>query len=251
MTSRVEIPDPDTTALDDRDLSTQPVPLDASGAMSKWARAHLVEIAIFFSTIVLLGISTFLIMRDPGPRAIRDVDVVGPGVGQDLEPYIAVRRRALDDAAATGGERAAVVSFTRRITTAELSAVEIPANVDLAKVVAGVRRDDAALISRSEIESWIEKETILYRAQLNGADEQLAAEPSPEAVADWFRTQRVEAEIALERLAAGDVIKGLLISGPVRDLAFLQSDPLVKLVDLAAPGKSPDEIIPVLVGASE
>lgn len=104
MTRRVEVPDPEAGLADEGDLSTHAVPLDASGAIGRWTRRHVVEISIFTAVIVLMSVGTFLIMRDPGPGNVLDVDVVGPAPGQDLDPYIAVRRRALDDAAAVGGE---------------------------------------------------------------------------------------------------------------------------------------------------
>lgn len=251
MTKRVEVPDPDAGLADEGDLSTRAVPLDASGAIGRWARRHIVEIVIFAGVVALLSLGAFLVMRDPGPGEILDVDVVGPAPGQDLDPYIAVRRRALDDAAASGGERVAVVSFSKRLTAPELDSMVMPKSIVMEGVIAGVNRDDGTIIKEDDIGKWIANQLTLYESQFHGADEQLAASPSPTPIADWYVTQKDRAQVALDRLRSGGVVEGLIVRGPVRDLALLQQESVVVLVDLAAPGKSPAEVIPVLVGVSE
>ncbi|RIK10803.1 MAG: hypothetical protein DCC49_02450 [Acidobacteria bacterium] len=251
MTRRVEVPDPEVDLADEGDLSTHAVPLDASGAIGGWIRRHVVEISIFLAVILLMSIGTFLIMRDPGPGDVLDVDVVGPAPGQDLDPYIAVRRRALDDAAAVGGERVGVVSFSKRLTAPELAEFTIPKGVAIEGVIAGVNRDDGEIITEGEIGKWISNQLNVYEAQFRGADEQLAASPSPTHAADWFTSEKERAQVSLDRLRAGSVVEGLIVRGPVRDLALIQQEPSVVLVDLAAEGKSPAEVIPVLVGVSE
>lgn len=251
MTRRVEVPDPEAGLADEGDLSSHAVPLDASGAIGRWIRRHVVEISIFSVVILLMSMGTFLIMRDPGPGDVLDADVVGPAPGQDLDPYIAVRRRALDDAAAAGGERVGVVSFSKRLTAPELAEFQIPNGVSLEGVIAGVNRDDGQIITEGQIGQWIANQLNVYEAQFRGADEQLAASPSPTQVAGWYSSQKDRAQVSLDRLRAGAVVEGLIVRGPVRDLALIQQEPSVVLVDLAAEGKSPAEVIPVLVGVSE
>lgn len=118
-------------------------------------------------------------------------------------------------------------------------------------VIAGVNRDDGEIIAEGEIGKWISNQLTLYEAQFRGAEEQLAASPSPTQVADWYTSEKQRAQVSLDRLRAGSVVEGLIVRGPVRDLALIQQEPSVVLVDLAAEGKSPAEVIPVLVGVSE
>lgn len=251
MTRRVEVPDPDAGLVDEGDLSAHAVPLDASGAIGRWMRKHVVEISIFSAVIVLMSVGVFLVMRDPGPGNVLDVDVVGPAPGQDLDPYIAVRRRALDDAAAVGGERVGVVSFAKRLTPPELAEFRIPKGVTVKGVIVGVNRDDGQIITEDEIGKWMSSQLGLYEAQFRGAEERLAASPSPTQVANWFMSEKERAQVSLDRLRAGSVVEGLILWGPVRDLALIQQEPSVVLVDLAAEGKSAAEVIPVLVGVLE
>lgn len=261
--SNIEVPAPrstpsdggETSINDAGDLSTRAIPLDAGGTIARWVRRHVVEVSIFLVLVGLLSVGALLAMRDPGPSSARDVVSVGPSPGQQIEPYVAVRKRALEDAAATGGERVGVMTFDRRLTSGEFDSLAIAPPLQLAGVIVGVGPRELEVIApvptvETAVDSWRERRQRRYEAQIAGADEQLAASPSPTPIADWYQGQKKSAQLALDRIRAGTVIEGALVSGSLKDLLAAQQNAQVLLVDIAPEGKRPDEVIPVLPGGA-
>lgn len=245
---------PPSPAEDEGDLSSRAIPLEATGAVQRWFRRHRVEVAIFVAVVALLTIGAIFVMRDPGPSNQRDVVTIGPSPGQSLDPYIAVRKRALEDAPASA-DRYAVVSFDKRLTAAELAQLSIEPGLKVEGLILGVNSQEVQTVpptpsTDAAIQSWTAGQRARYEQQLAGADDQLAASPSPSAVADWFSGQKQRANQALDRLNSGAVIEGVVVRGPAREMSALQQRQGVVLVDIAPEGKRLDELIPVVVGVS-
>lgn len=259
---KIEVPEPGRrhsptaeASGDEADLSARAIPLDVGGPVAGWLRRHKIEISLFAITILLLSVGAFLIMRDAGPSHARDVISVGPSPGQQLDPYIAVRKRALEDAASKPGQRVAVVTLDKRMTPGDFENLGISPPLTIDGVILGVNGHELEVVQPGSsfpdtANAWISKQEDRYEAQLTGTQDQLAASPSPTAVADWFSSQKKAAQQGLDRLAAGTVVEGAIVSGQVKDLESLGQKAGVLLVDLAPEGKRTDEIIPILAGGA-
>ncbi len=176
-----------------------------------------------------------------------DGGAVGPEVGADTGSYIEERTRAL--AAAEGGSRLAVVSFTEYVTAEEAAAL-LPDELEVHRVQVRIPADGADPLDvpvEDDLAASVRATLAAQREQIAEEEREFVRLLESDTVTDEEFRQFYEAEV--ERLTAirnlidsgAATVFAVVVGGDVATLRDLAESDAVRLVDLAPEGADPAE----------
>ncbi|HVF14004.1 MAG TPA: hypothetical protein VM942_05350 [Acidimicrobiales bacterium] len=160
-------------------------------------------------------------------------DLIGPGAGNDVGPYLEARQQAL---ATATGERLAVVSFDGYASEAEARGKVGPAAVEA--LLAAAPGAHPSLVTNG-LEAWAKSQRQSDEAERNEIRKLLPTVDKSDPFRSFYESEIVRLDAAIANASpTSSVVFGLVVRAPAEALQALAATPGIRLVDVGQGAKA-------------